>query len=138
MKLLEYYARYFEEYGDFKSVMHPFWESVIKTNSPCFFSRVCSSDDTNLVMSSRKGDQMYHVCKSCLKNYLLSWNQPNMVEYHKCSTGVDLDAEIPDIDDGYIPYDNNRVKYLNHINENGDTLIVASINTSQWGNRDNS
>ena len=106
MKLLEFYARNFEEYGMIMSVRHPYYDkyypdrndeiSKIHTTEPCMFHKYCGSNDALLAMSSRKGNQFMYVCQDCLNNYHLSWNQPDMVEYYKFKTGTDLNTEIPD------------------------------------------
>lgn len=97
MKLFEYYATHFEQHGDLKLLKHPYFDLHIPSDKPCFFNKVCKSNNTFIAMSSRNKNKFenYNICLSCSRNYFTSWNQPNMIEYHYHAYGVDLDADVP-------------------------------------------
>ncbi len=96
MKLFEYYASHFEEHGDLKNVMHPYFGLHVPSGKPCFFDKVCNSTNTFIAMSSRNKNKFanYHICTGCSVNYFTSWNQPDKIEYHYFAYGADLNQEV--------------------------------------------
>lgn len=96
MKLIDYYASYFEEHGDLKIIKHPYYDLHVPSGKPCFFDKACNATNTFIAMSSRNKNKFenYHICLACSANYFTSWNQPDMIEYHQHAYGVDLNKEI--------------------------------------------